>query len=119
MTDKSGKLRPMIANLEDIPPVACACGWTRRAFLDPSNRIASLHLVDVKSEPQTHYHRRQTEIYYILEGEGFIELDGESTPVKAGSAVLIPAEVRHRLVGKMRFLNVPIPPFDPEDEILD
>ncbi len=23
---KSGKLRPMIANLEDIPPVACAYG---------------------------------------------------------------------------------------------
>ena len=34
-------------------------------------------------------------------------------------ALLIPPRVRHRTLGKIRLLNVPIPPFDPADELFD
>ena len=56
---------------------------------------------------------------YILDGEGLIELNGRKSPVKPGTAILIPPRVRHRTLGKIRLLNVPIPPFDPADELFD
>jgi quercetin dioxygenase-like cupin family protein len=110
---------PLIADLEAIPPVDCPCGQARRAFLTPGNRAASIHIVDVKIDPEAHYHAEHTEIYYILEGQGFIELDGQRSAVKPGTAILIPPGVRHRTLGRIRMLNIPIPPFDAADELFD
>jgi len=92
---------------------------TRRAFVDDPDRVASLHVVQTSGQAQTHYHKRLTEIYYILEGAGQMELDGELFPVQPGSAILIKPGCRHRIVGEMKFINVPVPAFDPEDEWFD
>ena len=43
--------------------------------------------MEVKQDSERHYHRRLTEIYYVLSGEGQIEFDGEPRPVAAGDAV--------------------------------
>jgi mannose-6-phosphate isomerase-like protein (cupin superfamily) len=48
-----------------------------------------------------------------------MELDGESVPVKPGSSILIRPGCRHRAVGNMTILNMPIPKFDPNDEWFD
>ena len=37
------------------------------------------------------------EVYYVFAGEGVVALDGRETPVKAGSAVFIPAMAEHGL----------------------
>lgn len=108
-----------ICQLDEIPPVPCPCGQTRRAFTDDAAQIASLHLVTTEGEAESHYHRRTTEIYYFLEGEGEMELDGTRHPVRGGSAVLIKPGCRHRAIGNLKFINVPIPAFDPEDEYFD
>ena len=76
-------------HLADLPPIACCCGTTRRAFVDQPDAPASAHLLEVKDEPTSHYHLKTTEIYVVLEGEGFLELDGEQVPVKPLSAVMI------------------------------
>jgi quercetin dioxygenase-like cupin family protein len=55
----------------------------------------------------------------ILEGEGWLELDGERIPVKPLSAITIRPGCRHRAVGKMKVLNFVVPAFDPEDEWFD
>ena len=62
-----------------------------------------------------------TEIYFILEGKGHIELDSELVPVKKHTAVFIKPGCRHRAIGKMRIINVPVPAFDPQgsDEWFD
>ena len=65
------------------------------------------------------YHKKLTEIYLIIEGEGFMELDGELIPVKPLTAIFIKPGCRHRAVGKMRIVNIPIPAFDPGDEWFD
>ncbi len=87
--------------------------------MDDDNTIASLHLVQIKKDSETHYHKKMTEIYLVLEGEGHIELDGESIPVKPLTTVMIKPGCRHRAVGNMKIINVPIPKFDPDDEWLD
>lgn len=111
--------RHLVADLEAIAPVRCPCGFTRRAFATPDNPVATLHRVDIQEDARTHYHKKLTEIYYILEGEGFMELDGERVPVRPGMSILIQPGCRHRAVGKMRILNIPVPAFDPEDEWFD
>lgn len=108
-----------IAHLNDITPTKCPCGFSRRAFATPDNQVATLHLVDIQEDAQTHYHKKLTEIYLVLEGEGFMELDGELHPVKPMSTILIKPGCRHRAVGKLKIINVPIPAFDPADEWFD
>ncbi len=105
-----------ICQLNDIPEVPCPCGQTRRAFTDDADGIASLHLVTTQGEARSHFHKKMTEIYYFLEGEGEMELDGVGYSVRPGTAVLIKPGCRHRAIGKMKFINIPVPAFDPEDE---
>ena len=42
-------------------------------------------------EPHT-----EDEIYYVISGRGFIQVDQESRPVEAGSLVFVKAYVEHR-----------------------
>lgn len=108
-----------IAQLDDLAAVSCPCGKARRAFREVAGAPASVHLTDIHAEARTHYHRRMTEIYVVLEGVGEIELDGRRFPVKPLTAVLIQPGCRHRALGRLRILNIPIPAFDPSDEWFD
>jgi mannose-6-phosphate isomerase-like protein (cupin superfamily) len=78
-----------------------------------------MHIVDIQEDARAHYHKELTEIYFILEGTGHIELDGKKLPIKPLTAVLIKPGCRHRAIGRMRIVNVSIPAFDPEDEWFD
>ena len=112
----------LIADFDEIDGVACPCGTARRALADAGNRTCTLHRVTISQDARTHYHRRLTEVYYVLEGEGQMELDGERYPVRAGMAVYIPPGTRHRaVVGErpMVILNYVTPPFDAGDEWFD
>jgi mannose-6-phosphate isomerase-like protein (cupin superfamily) len=106
----------LIAQLDEVPGVPCPCGTSRRAFATPDNPIATIHLVDIKKDAERHFHKKMTEIYLILEGEGFLELDGERVPVKPMTTILIKPGCRHRAIGNMRIINIPVPAFDPADE---
>ncbi len=109
----------MIAQLDEVPPTRCPCGIARRAFATPDNAVATLHLVDIQEDAQVHYHRKMTEMYVVLEGTGFIELDGVRHPVKPMTSIFIKPGCRHRAIGKLKILNVPVPAFDPADEWFD
>lgn len=110
----------LLAQLDEIPPVPCPCGQARRAFRVPGNEVASLHLVEiVRGEARKHYHKRMTEIYYVLEGEGHMELDDAVVPLRPATSVLIKPGCRHRAIGDLKIINVPIPVFDPDDEWFD
>jgi mannose-6-phosphate isomerase-like protein (cupin superfamily) len=108
-----------ITQLDEIPALDCPCGQARRAFNDLAESPASVHLVKIRKDARTHYHKNQTEIYVILEGVGQIELDGMLFPVKPLTAIQIPLGCRHRAVGEMTVINLVIPPFDANDEWFD
>jgi len=108
-----------ISRPNELPAVECSCGESRRAFVAESDGVASLHVTDISVDARTHYHKRLTEIYYILEGSGEMELDGERHAVGPGDAILIKPGCRHRAIGRMRILNIPVPAFDPADEYFD
>jgi mannose-6-phosphate isomerase-like protein (cupin superfamily) len=108
-----------IARFDNIDAVKCPCGFAKRAFAEPDNSTATMHIVNVQADSRVHYHKKLTEIYLVLEGSGRMHLDGEKIPVTPFTAVFIKPGCRHRAVGKMQILNVCIPPFDAKDEWFD
>ena len=87
------------------------CGWRDRLISREDvdlNPAAWAHAVDIDGA-HPHYHKVATELYYVLEGEGTVTLNGTEHPVQKGSLVHIPAGVVHSAVGKMRVLVIGIP----------
>lgn len=93
------------------PRERSACGWRDRLISHedaPLHPAAWAHAVDIDGA-KLHYHKVATELYYVLEGEGTVNLDGEEHTVRKGSLVHIPPGIVHGATGKMRVLVVGIP----------
>lgn len=108
----------LISQLDALDSTRCPCGFARRAFAEEGN-VASLHVVDIQKDSRTHYHKKMTEIYLVLAGEGQMELDGELFRVKPMTAIYIKPGCRHRALGRLKIVNIPIPAFDETDEWFD
>jgi mannose-6-phosphate isomerase-like protein (cupin superfamily) len=110
----------IVVDFDQVPSVACPCGTAQRALADAPDYPATIHRTTITGTAQTHYHRRLTETYFIIECEpgAALELDGDQVPLKPGMCVLIPPGVHHRAVGRMTILNIVIPKFDPKDEVI-
>ena len=109
--------RPICVSIDDVRPVMHSCGASYRLITRAHTERIGLHVVEL-SDAQRHYHRRTAEVYYILEGQGSLELNGRSVPVGPGSAVYIPPGVVHRAVGKMKAVIATAPAYDEEDEYI-
>jgi len=109
----------IVAHLDEIEPIKCPCGFARRAFVAEDNKTATLHITDITSDSRLHYHKKMTEIYLILEGEGEMQLDDDIIAVKPMTSILIKPGCRHRAIGRIRTVVVAIPAFDPNDEWFD
>jgi mannose-6-phosphate isomerase-like protein (cupin superfamily) len=46
------------------------------------------------------------ELYYVIEGSAFVELDKHKRPVKKGSIIFVPAKMHHRFYGNTEDLVV-------------
>ena len=99
------------------PRERSACGWRDRLIsredvaLTPA---AWAHAVDIDGA-KLHFHKRSTELYYVLEGGGTIVLDGVAHEVSKGTLVHIPPGVVHGARGRMRVLVVGIPDIAEDD----
>ncbi len=111
--------RFQIENFKQLQGQPCPCGLAKRAFTSEPEKTATIHLVEISQSTLVHYHKRTTEIYYILEGSGKIQLDAQIFDVEPGMTVMIKPGCRHRAIGKMKILNIPVPAFDPTDEFFD
>ncbi len=99
------------------PRERSTCGWRDRLISHEDaalNPAAWAHAVDIDGA-KLHYHKRSTELYYVLEGGGVVVLDGVEQPVNKGSLVHIPPGVVHGARGKMRVLVVGIPDIAEDD----
>ena len=72
---------------------------------------------------ERHYHGASEEIYFVLEGEGELEVEGELRHVGPGDAVLLPPGARHTIrndgPGDLRFLCSCAPPYSHDDTFLE
>jgi mannose-6-phosphate isomerase-like protein (cupin superfamily) len=115
-----------IRSLARQVPFTTRDGSTIRSILDRANapvRNQSLAEATVEAGRVTerHYHRLSEEIYFILEGEGVMEIDGEERRVGPGDGILIPRGAWHRIraIGRLRFLCGCAPPYSHDDTFMD
>jgi len=108
-------MKPIVRRLAEIEPERSICGYRRRLVSAEDAAPASVTYLAV-SEAERHAHKVATELYYVLEGEGEIELDGETVPLAPGTLVMIPPGVAHRAEGDVKTLVIGVPPFTPQDQ---
>lgn len=109
-------------------PFVTTDGSTIRSLLDLSNAPVvhqSLAEATLEAGGSTvrHHHRVSEEIYYLVEGAGVMEIDGEERRVGVGDAILIPPGAWHRIQasddGPLRLLCACAPPWAAEDTYFD
>jgi quercetin dioxygenase-like cupin family protein len=100
----------------EAPREASTCGVRDRLISreDDGHVAAWVHAVEIDGTRE-HYHRRSAELYYVLEGEGQVSLDGQLHSVCKGSIVHIPPGVIHGARGQMRVLVVGVPDISDDD----
>ena len=111
-----------VLNLAAQTPFVTKDGSEIRSILDRSNAPVEKQslaeaIVQAGGSTQRHYHRLSEEFYFILEGSGWMEIDGETRDVGPGDAILIPAGAWHTIMAaeRLRFLCCCAPPYSHED----
>ena len=92
-------------------------------LIDPLSLRYSLAHARVAPGATTLPHRlNNSEVYYILEGEGEMTIDGEKGALKPGSTVYIPPEsmqfVKNTGPGELVFICIVDPAWRKEDELV-
>ncbi|MGJ8695925.1 MAG: cupin domain-containing protein [Verrucomicrobiaceae bacterium] len=111
-----------VRRYEEQEPFTTKDGSTIRSLLDLSNApVANQSLAEatlpVGGETERHYHKVSEEFYYITEGAGVMEIEGEEREVGVGDAILIPVGAWHQIRARegMRFLCCCAPPYEHDD----
>ncbi|GAA5484149.1 cupin domain-containing protein [Haloferula sargassicola] len=115
-----------IRKLADQPPFTTKDGSTIRSILDAANAPVEKQSLAEATVPaggatERHWHRDSEEFYFILEGRGEMEIDGERREVVPGDGILIPAGAWHqiRAAETLRFLCCCAPPYRHEDTFFE
>lgn len=117
-----------VNQIAEQTPFTTADGSTIRSILDSTNAsVENQSLAEASLQPddatERHYHKKSEEIYFILEGCGTMELEGELRKVGPGDAILIPPSAWHQITadgeGGLRFLCCCAPPYSHEDTYFD
>ena len=117
----------IVRSLEQAEPFTTADGSTIRELLGlPTAPVRHQSLAEATlaggQSTERHYHAQSEEIYYVVEGSGEMELDGERQQVGVGDAVLIPPGARHQIRADaegLRFLCCCAPAYRHEDTFFD
>jgi mannose-6-phosphate isomerase-like protein (cupin superfamily) len=117
----------IVRSLEQSEPFTTADGSTIRELLGlPTAPVRNQSLAEATLAPgqatERHYHAESEEFYYVVEGSGEMELDGDRRRVAVGDAVLIPPGARHQIRADtegLRFLCCCAPAYRHEDTFFD
>lgn len=117
-------LQDKIKSIDDVP-VDTRRGGEVRTLLSPKTvgstsgfmGVATIAPGDKISE---HYHPHSEEFLYVVRGSVVARLDGERYPLTAGQGIMIPINVRHRLMNEGQeetFMVFHLGPLAPRPEL--
>src|SRR5258707_15538557 len=86
----------LVRRLQDAPTVPCPCGQSTRPLTRADTEVCNLHVTFI-TDSQRHYHKLCTEVYYVLEGRGRMEMHDEDVGMAPGTAVYIEPYTGHCL----------------------
>jgi mannose-6-phosphate isomerase-like protein (cupin superfamily) len=112
-----------LASVESVQPFVTKDGSTIRELHHTEVQSLAEATLEVEQATERHYHRLTEEIYFVLKGQGKMEVDGETTYVRPGDAVLIPAGAWHQLenngTSELRILCSCAPPYSHDDTFFE
>ena len=92
----------------EITPWTETCGQIRPLLEEKDGAAAEVHHLEI-TNAKLHYHERTDEIYYVLDGQGHMQLDDSTVDLSEGVVVYVPRGVKHRAWGDLKVLVVCIP----------
>jgi len=110
-----------VASLDAAPAFTTADGSTVRELWHTDAQSLAEASLEVGQATARHYHAASEEIYFVLEGRGRMELDGDLREVGPGDAVLIPPGAWHQITAEepLRFLCCCAPAYSDADTFFD
>lgn len=63
-----------------------------------------LQLVEIKGRVGRHFHKKQTEVFVIVDGNGTLEIGEKRWDAKCGDIFLCPPETVHSVEGNLKIL---------------
>ena len=89
-------------------PFTTKDGSRIRELMRARNQTLAEAMLEPGQATERHYHAETEELYFLLAGEGEIEVGGERAPVGPGDAILIPPGAWHQITAsgdaELRFL---------------
>lgn len=91
-----------VVNRSLVQPILAADGSVIRELAAPGKGPLATHsLAEIRHPAGTasreHYHRIAEEVYYVLEGEGDVRVDGQARSIGPGDVVAIVPGQRHKV----------------------
>lgn len=108
----------LVKRLCEAPTVPCPCGESTRPLTRADTPQCNLHVTHI-TDSVRHYHRLCTEVYFILEGRGQMELGSDVVGVEPGTVVYIEPGTPHRLWGDVKTVVFGVPALQEQDEYFD
>jgi mannose-6-phosphate isomerase-like protein (cupin superfamily) len=107
---------------ERAEPFTTKDGSTIRELMHAANQSLAEATLAAGQQTQRHYHAESEELYYLLAGEGEMEVDGERSSVAPGDAILIPPGAWHQITAggsELRFLCCCAPAYTDADTFFE
>lgn len=117
-----------VVNIEKVEPFTTKDGSEIRELLAYRNScIINQSLAEARLPPDAsttgHRHLKTEEIYYILDGNGLMQIGDERRQVGAGDAIAIPPGAFHQITNTgpvvLKFLCCCAPTYEHEDTVLE
>jgi mannose-6-phosphate isomerase-like protein (cupin superfamily) len=110
----------LVRRVQEAPTVTCPCGQSTRPLTAADTPTCNLHVTFI-TDSVKHYHKQCTEVYFILEGRGRMELNDDVIAVEPGMVIYIEPFTRHRLVSPdgVRTIVFGVPAFRQDDEFYE
>lgn len=76
------------------------------------NHDIEVYFVDVVQGHESYFiSKKCTHIYYVIEGEGFFDINGKKQDAKEGLLIEVPPNVEYTYSGRMRLILIMSPPW--------
>jgi mannose-6-phosphate isomerase-like protein (cupin superfamily) len=109
----------LVRRPDDAVTVPCPCGQSTRFITRADTPACNFHITLIHDSVK-HYHKETTEVYYILQGKGKMELNGDVIDIEPGMVIYIEPGTPHRLASSegVRTIVFGVPALKPDDEYI-
>jgi mannose-6-phosphate isomerase-like protein (cupin superfamily) len=107
----------LVRRPQDAVTVPCPCGQSTRFVTRADTPVCNFHITFIQDSVR-HFHKETTEVYYILQGQGKMELNGDVVDIEPGMVIYIEPYTWHRLESQegVRTIVFGAPALRPDDE---